>query len=162
MVCVTVVPPPDLMMLRPFCALEFRSRWSHQPKVGAICFYQRGYYSSCLRDESCATRCLTSQVGVFLFVLFLFLLNYLLCSICLWVSGGSADGDVSQMSESFCWLYCWLYCTVVPGVRTLCNSARIRRLLRHEIANLTQVFSHCEECDTLLPAYKTVYKLSVG
>lgn len=50
------------------------------------CFYKRGYYSSCLRDESCATRCLTSQGGVFWFVLFLFLLNCLLRSICLWVS----------------------------------------------------------------------------
>lgn len=82
-------PPPPLpspMMLCSFCVSELRSKWSHLPKVGTICLSQQGYYSSCLRDESCATRRLTSQVGVFLCVLFLFLLNYLLCSICLWVS----------------------------------------------------------------------------
>lgn len=37
------------------------------PKQEPSVLRHRGYYSSCLRDKSCATACLTSQLGVVVF-----------------------------------------------------------------------------------------------
>lgn len=96
------------------------------PKQETSVLRHRGYYSSCLRDKSCATACLTSQLGVVVFSFSFFFCSCKTFCICLWVRVAlSADGDVSQMSESFCWLCCWLYSRRVSGVDTWTRSLSV-------------------------------------